>query len=169
MKPLRTLLPLSLLAISLGLSACNSGAETATTKPADAPATAATPVSAANAISVRNPRIRATAPGQMVSAAFMTLVNTSATPYALTSASFDSAGMVEIHETSMKGDMMQMNQVSQIDIPANSSAELKPGGYHVMLMGLKKELVAGTTATITLTFSDNTHTTVEATVGDVTE
>lgn len=165
-----------LLALTVGLSACNSSTESTapenTTTNAEATAPAANPAptsNAAEAIVVRNARIRATAPGQMVSGAFMMLVNTSPTPYALTSASFDSATMVELHETSMQGDMMQMQQVKQIEIPANSSAELKPGGYHIMLMGLKKELTAGTTETLTLTFSDNTQKTVQASVSDITE
>ena len=99
----------------------------------------------------------------------MTLVNTSSIPYALISVSFNAAGMVELHETSMNGKMMQMRRISQIDIPANGSIELKPGSYHVMLMGLDKGLTAGTTETLTLTFSDNSQKTVEASVGDLSE
>ena len=99
----------------------------------------------------------------------MTLANASSTPYALTSVSFNAAGMVELHETSMNGKMMQMRRISQIDIPANGSVELKPGSYHVMLMGLDKGLTAGTTETLTLTFSDNSQKTVEASVSDLSE
>ena len=99
----------------------------------------------------------------------MTLVNNSATAYALTSVSFSGASTVEIHETSMNGDMMRMRKVSQIDIPANGSAELKPGSYHIMLIGLEKELKAGTTETLTLTFSDDSQKTVEALVGTLSE
>ena len=99
----------------------------------------------------------------------MTLVNNSATAYALTSVSSSGASMVEIHETSMNGDMMRMRKVSHIDIPANGSAELKPGSYHIMLMGLEKELKAGTTETLTLTFSDDSQKTVEALVGSLSE
>lgn len=167
MKPV---LPTLLFALTVGLSACNSSTDTATNTEPAAPAANPEPTSnAAEAIVVRNARIRATAPGQAVSGAFMMLVNTSATPYALTSASFDNAAMVEIHETSMQGDMMQMQQVGKIDIPPNSSAELKPGGYHIMLMGLKKELTAGSSETLTLTFSDNTQKTIQASVSDITE
>ena len=99
----------------------------------------------------------------------MTLVNNSATAYALTSVSFSGASVVEIHETSMDEDMMRMRQVSQIDIPANGSAELKPGSYHIMLIGLEKDLKAGTTETLTLTFSDDSQKTVEALVGTLSE
>ena len=99
----------------------------------------------------------------------MTLANASLMPYALTSVSFSAAGMVELHETSMNGKMMQMRQISQIDIPASGSVELKPGSYHVMLMGLDKGLTAGTIETLTLTFSDNSQKAVEASVGDLNE
>lgn len=99
----------------------------------------------------------------------MTLTNASAVPYALTAVSFNAAGLVEIHETSKHGGMMQMRRISQIDIPANGSVELKPGSYHVMLMELEKELTAGTTETLTLTFSDKSQKTVEASVGDLSE
>ena len=99
----------------------------------------------------------------------MTLANASSTPYALTSVSFNAAGMIELHETSMNGKMMQMRRISQIDIPANGSVELKPGSYHVMLMGLDKGLTAGTTESLTLTFSDNSQKTVEVSVGDLSE
>ena len=99
----------------------------------------------------------------------MMLANASSTPYALTSVSFNAAGMIELHETSMNGKMMQMRRISQIDIPANGSVELKPGSYHVMLMGLDKGLTAGTTETLTLTFSDNSQKAIEASVGDLSE
>ena len=69
----------------------------------------------------------------------------------------------------MNGEMMRMRQVSQIDIPANGSVELKPGSYHIMLMGLKKALSTGTTETLTLTFSDKSSMTVEALVGDLSK
>ena len=167
----RTLITAMLLATTIGLCACNNSAETTeNTVPSTAlVATPAVTKTAAEVITVSKPRIRATAPGQMVSGAFLTLTNTSATSHALTSASFNAAGIVEIHETSMNGEMMRMRRVSHIDIPANGSVELKPGSYHIMLMELEKELSAGTTETLTLTFSDQSHKTVEASVGDLSE
>ena len=124
---------------------------------------------AADVITITEPRIRATAPGQKVSGAFLSLTNGSATPYALTSARFSAADAVEIHETSMNGKMMRMMHVDQIEIPANGIVELKPGSYHIMLMGLNKELKAGTTETLTLIFSDDSQVTVQASVGDVNQ
>ena len=143
------------------LTACDNSASTGNASP--------NTVTAADVITVTEPRIRATAPGQKVSGAFLSLTNGSATPYALVSARFSAADAVEIHETSMNGKMMRMMQVEQIDIPANGVVELKPGSYHIMLMGLNKALKAGTTETLTLMFSDDSQVTVQASVGDVNQ
>jgi len=164
---LRTIVPAILLTTTIGLYASDNNTETANT--GKSPGSDVVSTTAAVHITVNQPRIRATAPGQTVSGAFMTLVNNSATAYALSSVDFGGASAVEIHETTMDGDMMRMRQVSQIDIPANGSAELKPGSYHIMLIGLKKVLKAGTTETLTLTFSDDSQKTVEALVGTLSE
>jgi hypothetical protein len=50
------------------------------------------------------------------------------------------ANVVELHKTTMEGNMMKMAPVENIEIPAQGQAELKPGGLHVMLIGLKREL-----------------------------
>ena len=164
---LRAMMPAILLTTTVGLYADNHSTEIVNTgKPA---ATAIAPTTAAELITVTQPRIRATAPGQTVTGAFMTLVNNSATAYALTAVGFSGASVVEIHETSMNGDMMRMRKVSQIEIPANGTAELKPGSYHIMLIGLGKDLKTGTTETLTLTFSDDSQKTVEALVGTLSE
>ena len=60
------------------------------------------------------------------------------------------AGVVEIHEMSMDGNVMRMRAVSGIDLPAGKSVDLKPGGFHVMLMDLKQVLKAGETVPLTL-------------------
>ena len=51
--------------------------------------------------------------------------------------------MVEIHETSMDEGVMRMRKVSHIDIPANGSAKLKPGSYHIMLIDLYEDAILG--------------------------
>jgi len=164
---LRAMMPAILLTTTIGLYACDNNTETEdNSKP---PTTAIVSTNAAGLITVSKPRIRATAPGQTVSGAFMTLVNNSETAYALTAVSFSGASVVEIHETSMNDGMMRMRKVSHIDIPANGSAELKPGSYHIMLIGLEKEMKAGTAETLTLTFSDDSQKTVEALVGTLSE
>lgn len=108
-------------------------------------------------------------------AAYLVVKNAGTTADALISASSPVAGSAEVHETyvlaspsgammpaasdampaasgAMAGEMMGMRPVARIDIPAGGSIELKPGGYHIMLMGLKQELVAGSTISLTLTF-----------------
>ena len=164
---LRAIMQAILLTTTIGLIACDSSTETTTDKQPSAATEVA--ANAAESISVNRPRIRATAPGQTVTGAFMTLVNNSATASALTSVSYDGASTVEIHETSMNEGRMRMQKVSQIDIPANGSAELKPGSYHVMLIGLEKDMQAGTVENLTLTFSDGSQKTVEALVDTLSE
>ena len=60
------------------------------------------------------------------------------------------AGVVEIHEMAMDGNVMKMRAVAVLELPAGKTVELKPGGYHVMLMDLKQPLKAGETVPLTL-------------------
>ena len=60
------------------------------------------------------------------------------------------AGVVEIHEMAMEGNVMKMRAVPGIELPAGKTVDLKPGGYHVMLMDLKQQLKDGETVPITL-------------------
>jgi len=62
------------------------------------------------------------------------------------------AGVVEIHEMKMEGSTMKMRAVDGLDLPAGKNVELKPGGYHIMLMDLKKALPAGEQVDLTLVF-----------------
>ena len=73
------------------------------------------------------------------------------------------AGVVEIHEMAMDGNVMKMRAVPGIDLPAGKTVDLKPGGYHVMLMDLKRELKAGETVPVTLVIegADKKRETVE--------
>ena len=164
MNPLAKTMTRALLLIAIiGLYACNSSTDEAgVNKPVTA-------LSAADHITVSNAWIRATAPGQTVTGVFLTLTNSSETAYALISASFNGAGAVEIHETSMDGGVMRMRKVSHVDIPANGFAELKPGSYHIMLIDLEKEMQPGSTEMLTLTFSDDSQKDVAATVGNLSE
>ena len=168
MNPLANTLTRALLLIAIiGLYACDSGTETASiSKPATSPVESS---KAADLIAVNEPWIRATAPGQTVTGVFLTLTNSSETAYALISASFNGAGAVEIHETSMDGGVMRMRKVSHVDIPANGFAELKPGSFHIMLIDLEKELQPGTSELLTLTFSDESQKDVAVTVGSPSE
>ena len=164
---LRATLHAILLTATIGLLGCDSSSETGNNS--TPPVTATVSRDAAELVTVTEPWIRATAPGQTVTGAFMTLVNTSARDFSLTAVSFSAASVAEIHQTSMVDGTMKMRRVDHIDIPANGSAELKPGSYHIMLIGLEKDMKAGTSETLTLTFSDDSQKTVEARVGTLSE
>ena len=97
---------------------------------------------------VKDPWARATVAQQKASGAFMQLQ--SAKGGKLLSASSPVAGVVEIHEMAMDGNVMKMRAVPSLDLPAGKPVDLKPGGYHVMLMDLKKPLNAGDTIPLTL-------------------
>lgn len=68
----------------------------------------------------------------------------------LVAASSPLATSVEIHEMAMDGNVMRMREVPALDLPAGQVVELKPGGYHLMLLGLKQPLKAGATVPATL-------------------
>lgn len=85
------------------------------------------------------------------SAAYMTIRNSGAADN-LISASTDVAGKVELHTVVADGDVMRMEQVEKIEVPANGEALLKPGGFHVMLLEVKQDLKVGDTIDLSLTF-----------------
>lgn len=106
---------------------------------------------------------RATAPRQSAGAVYMTL--TSAQGDRLTGAASPAAEHVSIHEMAMDGNVMRMRQVEGgLELPAGTPVALKPGGYHVMLEGLKAPLKAGDSLPVTLTFQKAPPLTVQATV-----
>jgi periplasmic copper chaperone A len=116
------------------------------------PMHAQTSVPAAPAIQVDGAWARATVQGQKASGAFMRL--TAKTAMQLVAVASPVAGVAEVHEMTMDKDVMRMRAVSAIDLPAGKAVELKPGGYHVMLMDLKAPLKANTQVPLTLTFKD---------------
>jgi copper(I)-binding protein len=97
-------------------------------------------------------------------AVYVTLGNSGSQPDALVSASTDAAHMTELHETTRDGDVMKMRPVKTIPVPAGGKTELKPGGYHIMLMGLKHDLKPGEKVAVTLKFERGGETRVEAPV-----
>ena len=99
-------------------------------------------------VTVKDPWVRATVPEQKATGAFMQLRAPAGAR--LLEARSSVAGVVELHEMSMEGTTMRMRAVPGIDLPAGKTVELKPGGYHVMLMDLKQPLKDGQTVAITL-------------------
>ena len=103
---------------------------------------------AAAQVTVTDPWIRGTVPSQMATGAFMQLK--SAKDARLVEARSPVAGVVEIHEMKLEDNVMRMRAVTALDLPAGRPVELKPGGYHVMLMDLKQQMKEGEVVPVTL-------------------
>jgi copper(I)-binding protein len=97
-------------------------------------------------------------------AAYLAIVNGSATPDALVSATADAAASVELHETRNMAGMMMMEPVAKIILVPGERLALQPGGYHLMLIGLARALAPGETVTLTLRFERAGPVTVQARV-----
>jgi periplasmic copper chaperone A len=97
-------------------------------------------------------------------AVYVTVTNTGTQADALLSASSDVARTVELHEVKNDGGVMKMRPVAKIDVPAGGKIEMKPGGYHVMLLGLKRDLKKGDKVPVTLKFERGGEVSAEAAV-----
>lgn len=118
--------------------------------------------SLANAqVTVKDAWVRATVVQQKATGAFMQI--SAARAARLVEARSPAAGIVEIHEMSMNNDVMRMRAVPGIDLPAGKAVELKPGGYHVMLMDLKAPIAEGQVVPVTLVveYADKTRENIE--------
>jgi periplasmic copper chaperone A len=103
-------------------------------------------------LAIDHPYARSTPPGAMAGAAYLTIENKGAAPDKLVAAASAVAKVVEIHEMAMEGGVMKMRAVNAIEVKPGAKAELKPGGYHIMLMGLTQPLKAGAAFPLTLVF-----------------
>jgi len=99
-------------------------------------------------VTVKDAWVRATVAQQKATGAFMQLQ--SAQDAKLVAAQSPVAGVVEVHEMAMDGGVMKMRAVPAVALPAGKAVELKPGGYHVMLMDLKGQVKDGDTVPVTL-------------------
>jgi copper(I)-binding protein len=107
----------------------------------------------AQTVEVKDAWVRASVPGQKGTGAFMKI--SAKVGSKLVSASSPVAGVTEVHEMKMDGDIMKMRAVTGgLDLPAGKTVELKPGGYHVMLMDLKTALPKDSTIPLTLVFKN---------------
>jgi copper(I)-binding protein len=97
-------------------------------------------------------------------AVYVTLSNSGAQSDSLVSASSEAAQTVELHEVKNDGGVMKMRPVQAIPVPANGKTELKPGGYHIMLLGLKHDLKPGENVAVMLKFEHGGEVRVEARV-----
>jgi copper(I)-binding protein len=99
-------------------------------------------------VSVKDAWVRATVAQQQATGAFMQIV--SAKDAKLVEAKSPVAGVVEIHEMAMVDQVMKMRAVPSLELPAGKAVELKPGGYHVMLLDLKGQVKDGDVVPLTL-------------------
>jgi copper(I)-binding protein len=122
---------------------------------------------AGDSVSIEDPWVRPAPIEGGNGAAYMVIQNGTDSDDALLSAESDIADSVEIHESMMaedEGEMMSMQPVDRIDVPAGGSAELAPGGYHIMLIGMHQQLAEGDTVALTLHFENAGTVSVEAPV-----
>jgi len=99
-------------------------------------------------VTVADPWVRGTVAEQKATGAFMRL--TAPVDSRVVEVRSPAAATVEIHEMTMENGVMRMRAMPSLALPANKAVDLAPGGYHVMLMGLKQSLKAGDTVPLTL-------------------
>lgn len=104
-------------------------------------------------IEIDHPWTRATPKGATVAGGYLKITNKGTQPDTLTGGTAEGAGRIEIHEMKMEGGIMKMRPVSGgLAVKPGETVELKPGGYHLMLMDLKGQLQQGKTVKGSLTF-----------------
>jgi copper(I)-binding protein len=115
------------------------------------PAWAQAPATAPDGIAIEQPWTRAAIQGG-TGGVFLTIRNAGTAPDRLVSASSPLPRVTELHTTLRDGDVMRMQQVQSIEVPAGGSVALQPGGLHLMLIGLSAPLRPGESVPVTLTF-----------------
>ncbi|OGT90270.1 MAG: hypothetical protein A2286_11905 [Gammaproteobacteria bacterium RIFOXYA12_FULL_61_12] len=117
-----------------------------------------------DSIQASDPYVRAVPPGMANSAAFMQLMNNDKNGHALVAAESPAAKAVELHTHVHEGGMMMMRKIDKIDLPAGQPVALQPGGLHVMLLGLVKDLKPGDQVELTLIYEDGSKSKLSAPV-----
>lgn len=120
--------------------------------------TAAFAQASLNDLSFEEPWIRGSVPGQKNGAGYLVITNQGDQPMALISAESDSADRIELHTIVREGGVAKMREVKEVPVPANGSVTLKPGGYHVMFIGLNAPFKTGQTVPVTLNFANGQST-----------
>lgn len=101
-------------------------------------------------VTVQDAWVRAAVPQQKATGAFMRLTATQDTR--LVGVSSPAAGVAEVHEMKLVDDVMKMRAIPTLALPAGQAVELRPGGYHIMLLDLKQPVAQGSTVPLTLVF-----------------
>lgn len=116
------------------------------------------------AVQVETPWARESPPAAANGAAYMTLINTGQETDRLLSASGDVANTIELHTHLLENNVMKMRKIDAIEVAPGEPTMLRPGGLHIMLIGLKKPLVVNQTFPLTLKFEKAGETSVQVTV-----
>ena len=111
-----------------------------------------TAITAQSEVTIKDAWVRATVPQQMATGAFFQIK--SSKNVRLVSVKTPVAGIAEIHEMKMENNVMKMRAMDYLDLPAGKMVELKPGGFHLMLMDLKAQIKPGATVPLTLVVED---------------
>ncbi len=123
--------------------------------------------SAADDVSVSDPYARAMPPGQPNSAMFLELTNSAKVDHALVAAESSVSKVVELHAHIEEDGMMKMRRMERVDLPAGEAVSFQPGGLHLMLIGLERQIEPGQQVVLTLIYEDGSRTRVEAPVRKV--
>ncbi len=115
-------------------------------------------------LKIGHPYARATAPGQPAGGGYLSIENAGKSADKLVSAQADVSARVELHEMKMDGDVMRMRELSAVEVPAGKLVELKPGGLHIMFIGLKAPLKQGDKFPVKLKFEKAGEVTVTVNV-----
>ena len=126
------------------------------------PPQSALPVAMAGTIAISEPRVRLPVSGQDQTAAYLTLQNNGAQGDSLVAVTSPFADKIELHAHIKTADsMMTMRQITKIDVPANATIPLSPGGVHIMIKSVKPGLTIGQSFPMTLTFASGNTTEIE--------
>ena len=117
-------------------------------------------------ISVENVWVRPSPIPGGTGAAYMEIRNGGSEDDALTGVQIDFAESAEIHQSMTEGDMVGMQMVDEIPVPAHGKASLSPGGYHIMLINMNADVKVGDTVTLTLFFEKAGKVAIQAEVKD---
>jgi hypothetical protein len=115
-------------------------------------------------ISVNDPHVRLVPPTAENTGVFMVIQNKGEKDVRLVSASSPASKVVELHTVVKEGEVMKMRPVKDIEVKAKGETVLKPGSYHVMLIGLNQPLEEGVQVPVTLGFDDGSSKTLQAPV-----
>lgn len=118
-------------------------------------------------VGIADPYARAVPPGQPNSAVFMRIENAGTGDRALVAAESPASDVVELHTHTMDDGMMKMRRVERIPLPAGETVTLEPGGLHIMLIGLKQQLMPGDEVSLTLELDDGSSVSLTAPVRKV--